>query len=180
LSQSVPPEVLAALKAVGAALVLGVALLVIARAAARWRSSNADADAAGEERDSLWEPDRLKRALIAWLRGLFHRNAPVLAGESNQAATSPRNGSLAAVISVRELYRQLLGLGETAGAHRLAITTPLEHLPSLQQRLEPEADIARLTAAYVRVRYAEQEASGAEVASLQDQLQSVRPRDADG
>ncbi len=180
LSQSVPPELLAALKAVGAALVLGVVLLVIARAAARWRSSSADADAAGEERDSLWEPDRLRRALIAWLRALFRRGSPVVAGESNRDATPPRSGGTPAVASVRELYRQLLGLGEAAGSRRMPITTPLEHLPSLQRRLEPEADIARLTAAYLDARYAEQEASAAEVASLRNQLGRVHPRDANG
>ena len=38
------------------------------------------------------EPDRLKRALIAWLRALFRRGSPVEAAESNQAATSPRGG----------------------------------------------------------------------------------------
>src|SRR5216683_6185780 len=121
LSQSVSPELLATLKALGAALVLGVVLLLIARAAARWRSSNADADAAGEERDSLWEPDRVKRALTAWLRSLFRRGSPALANQSNLAAASaPR--SRPAVVSVRDLYRQLLGLGETAGARRRPTT----------------------------------------------------------
>ena len=80
--------------------------------------------------------------------------------------------------SVRELYRQLLRLGETAGARRLPITTPLEHLPSLQHSLQPEAEIARLTAAYVDVRYADQDASTTEVSSLRDQLERVHPRDA--
>ena len=88
LAQSVPPEVLATLKALGAALLLSMALLVIARAAARWRSSSADAEDAGEERDSLWEPDRFKRALLAWLRALFRRRLAVQADHSNQVATS--------------------------------------------------------------------------------------------
>jgi hypothetical protein len=179
LSQSVSPEVLAVLKAVGAALVLGVALLAIARVAARWRSSNADADAAGEERDSLWEPGRLRRALIAWLRALFRRGSPVLAGELNLPTGAPSGGTMPAGASVRELYRQLLGLGESAGARRLPTTTPLEHLPTLQLSLEPEEDIARLTTAYVDVRYADQEASVAEIANLRDQLERVHPRDAD-
>jgi len=80
--------------------------------------------------------------------------------------------------SVRELYRQLLGLGETAGARRLPITTPLEHLPSLQRSLEPDDDIARLTMAYVAARYAEQEAPAAEITHLREQLEHVHPRDA--
>jgi hypothetical protein len=178
VAQSVPPELLAALKAVGAALVLGVALVVIARAAARWRSSSADADAAGEERESLWEPDRFKRALIAWLRALFRRGAPALAGQANQLAASAQDDTAPALATVRELYRRLLGLGETAGVRRRPVTTPLELLPSLQRSLEPDEDIARLTTAYVAVRYAEQEASASEIASLREQLEHVHPRDA--
>ncbi len=58
------------------------------------------------------------------------------------------------------------------------MTTPLEHLPSLQRTLEPDEDIVRLTAAYVAVRYAEQEASPGEIASLREQLEHVQPRDA--
>jgi hypothetical protein len=114
--------------------------------------------------------------LIAWLRALFRRGGPVLADVSAQAAVSARGSAMPALASVRELYRQLLGLGETAGARRLPITTPLEHLPALQRRLEPEADIARLTAAYVEVRYAEQEASAAEIANLRAELERVHQR----
>jgi hypothetical protein len=181
LSEGVSPELLAVLKAAGAALVLGVALLLIARAAARWRSTSTEVDAVAEERDSLWAPGRLKCALIDWLRGLFRRGSTVAASQSNHAPTSARGAATAAgVASVRQLYRQLLGLGESAGARRLSITTPLEHLPSLQHSLEPEENIARLTAAYNEVRYAEHDASAAEVASLQDQLEHVHQRDAPG
>ena len=83
-----------------------------------------------------------------------------------------------ALATVRELYRQLLRIGDTAGARRLPMTTPLEHLPSLQRTLEPDEDIARLTAAYVAVRYGEQEASPNEIANLREQLERVHPRDA--
>src|SRR5579859_4274993 len=124
LSQVVPPELMVILKAAGAALVLGVALVVIARAVARWRSSHADPDAVGEERDSLWEPGRLRRAVMAWLRGLFRRASTVGADIVNAPVMSVAGGPLPAVLSVRELYRRLLGVGESAGARRLAITTP--------------------------------------------------------
>jgi len=177
LSQSISPELLAALKAVGAALVLGVVLLVIARAAARWRSSTTDADASGEERDSLWDAERFKRALLTWLRALFRRGSPALAIAGNQVDVPAQRAISPALASVRQLYRQLLRVGETAGARRLPMTTPLEHLPSLQRTLEPDEDIARLTAAYVAVRYAEKEASPDEIASLREQLEHVQPRD---
>jgi hypothetical protein len=180
LSEGVSPQLLAVLKAAGAALVLGVALLLIARAAARWRSSSADVDAVAEERDSVWAAGRFQRALIEWLRALFRRGSSIAVGQSNEAPTSARETASPAVASVRELYRELLGLGESAGARRRSITTPLEHLPSLQHSLEPAENIARLTAAYVEVRYAEHEASSAQAASLQDQLAQVHRRDAQG
>ncbi len=179
LAQSVSPELLAALKAIGAALVLIMALLIIARALSRWRASTIDANAAAQERESLWEPGRFKRALLAWLGALFRRGAPVLSVDSNLAAASAADGAAPTLASVRQLYRQLLGLGETAGARRLPTTTPLEHLPTLQRSLEPDADIARLTTAYVAVRYAEQEASATEVARLRVQFERIHARDAE-
>ena len=72
----------------------------------------------------------------------------------------------------------MLGLGESAGARRLSITTPLEHLPALQYSLKPEEDVAHLTAAYIEVRYAEHEATPAEVTRLGEQFERVHPRDA--
>lgn len=178
LSQSVSPELLGALKALAVALLLGAALLVIARATAHWRSSSADAQAASEERDSVWEPDRLKRALIAWLHALLRRGSPARADLPDPAEAAAGGGAMPAVVSVRELYRHLLRLGELAGARRLPITTPLEHLPALEQSLEPQEDIAGLTAAYIEVRYAEQEASNERIGDLRDRLGRVRTRDA--
>ncbi|MCA1646371.1 MAG: DUF4129 domain-containing protein [Chloroflexi bacterium] len=157
---------------------LTAVLLVIARAAARWRSSSADAQAAGEERESLWDPERLRRALIAWLVALFRRASPAPASVSSTAASGVQIGTAPSATSVRELYRQLLGLGETVGAHRRPFTTPLEHLPALQQSLVPEDDVAQLTAAYLAVRYAEHEATQAEIAHLRDRLDRVHARDA--
>ena len=75
LSLEISPELAAVLKAAGAAVLLVAALLIVARAASRWRLSSADADATEEQRDSVWEAGRLRRILLAWLRRLFAKKA---------------------------------------------------------------------------------------------------------
>jgi uncharacterized protein DUF4129 len=74
------------------------------------------------------------------------------------------------------VYRQLLWLGESVGARRPAAATPLEHLPALQHSLTPEDDVVGVTLAYLSARYAEIEASTAEVEALRDRLNQLRPR----
>jgi hypothetical protein len=171
----ISPELLAVLKAGGAAVLIVTALVVVARAASRWRLSSADADATDEQRESVWEPGRLKRLLLAWLNALlarFRRGAPPLVETSAQA----EGPQAARASSIRELYRQVLRLGASAGARRQAATTPLEHLGPLQDSLEPADDVAQLTAAYLRVRYAEVEPTPAEAAAARDQLDRLHPR----
>ena len=176
LAQEIPPELLVALKAAGAAALLIAALLVVARAASRWRRTSADAEATDEQRDSLWEPGRLTRALLALWRRLFRRGAAP-AGPSAALATGVlERGARGELSSIREVYRQLLQLGESVGAHRVVAATPLEHLPSLQRSLEPADDAAKVTAAYVRVRYAELDASTAETAAAREELTRLHPR----
>jgi hypothetical protein len=80
--------------------------------------------------------------------------------------------------SVRQLYAELLRLGERSGARRAAATTPLEHVPALHGRLEPEQTVDQLTDAYVQVRYAETELPAAVAAELRDQLAQVHPKHA--
>jgi hypothetical protein len=176
-SQQIPPELQFVLKLVVAAGLLAAALLFVARVAARWRPTSQDADLTEEERESLWEPGRLSRALLAWLRGLLgrgrHGAAPSVAAAS-QVAVAPGRRDLS---HIRQLYRALLEQGEAAGAHRAAATTPLEHESSLERALEPSASIADLTDAYVRARYAEEEPAPARTVLLSERLEQVRPRD---
>ncbi len=75
-AEQVPPELLLALKAAGAAIILGIALLIVARSLSRWRATSGEADATNEERDSLWDAQRMRALLREWLRWLFRRAAP--------------------------------------------------------------------------------------------------------
>jgi hypothetical protein len=177
--EQVPPELLFAVKAALAAILLGVVLLVVARTLSRWRPSSADADATNEERDSLWDARRARGLFINWLRRLLRRGraAPV-----NSAATDANAVVLdhaRQLSSVRALYARLLALGEATGAPRAAGTTPFEYLPALNSALEPEMPLTRLTEAYVRVRYAEdEEPADTESAALRDDLGRVRAKGA--
>jgi hypothetical protein len=171
----IPPEVILALKAAGAVLLLALGLMLVARALARWRPARVEDEAAEEERDSVFDRARLWNALRAWLGSLFGRSAQSAVGLSS-GAEAVLVGQDVRGASVRELYRRLLRRGEDGGAHRAAATTPLEHLPALRNVLEPDDDVAALTDAYIEARYAERTAVEAEIDTLRARLDAVRPK----
>jgi vacuolar-type H+-ATPase subunit I/STV1 len=74
------------------------------------------------------------------------------------------------------LYRRVLRLGESAGARRAIATTALEHLPTLQQSLEPTEGLTDLTDAYLRARYAEIDSTPGEIAELRQGVDRLRPK----
>jgi hypothetical protein len=174
LAMALPPEVLVVLKAVGAVLILAAALLLVARALARWRPRSAETDATEEERDSVWDAGRLRAALWAWLRGLLRRRSPSPAAVPS-APIVELPVAVSALSNVRELYRYLLALGTAAGSPRPVADTPYEHLPALNGSLEPADDLAQLTEAYVHVRYAEDEPLPEAVDALRLRLERVHP-----
>jgi hypothetical protein len=176
LSEQVSPELLMALKAAGAALLVLVALAVVVRGLARWRPSSAEADATNEERDSLWNAAQLRALLLAWLRRLLRRGRPgaVPLGEGRAATADLAPAPL--LSSIRQLYGRLLEQGEAAGASRAASTTPLEHQPVLTRALEPDQVVSDLTRAYLQVRYAETDVADDEVVELAQELAQVQPR----
>jgi hypothetical protein len=172
----ISPELLMVLKAAGAALVLVAVLVIVARTASRWRLSSADAEATDEQRESMWVPGRLKRMLLAWLDKLLGRFRRRAAAVSVEAPLAAEVAQTVRVSSIRELYRQVLRLGESAGAAREAATTPLEHLGPLQRSLEPADDLSSLTQVYLKVRYADVEPTPAEAAAARDQVDRLHPR----
>jgi hypothetical protein len=171
-SQVIPPEVLVALKAVGAAGLLLVALVLVARAVRRWRPSSADAVVINEERDSVFDGRLLLRVWLEWLRRLFGRRARL--GPDRLAAPAPVMVESEPTLSVRALYRRVLSLGESAGARRAIATTALEHLPTLQHALEPAEGLTDLTDAYLKARYAEIDSSPDEIAELRQRVDRLR------
>jgi hypothetical protein len=171
--QLLAPEVLDTLRAIGVVVLLVVALLLVARTVARWRPGSTLGDAVEEERDTLWDANRARAMLLAWLRGLFHRRRTRVATSPHPDPLPEGEGS-APERSVREVYRRLLRLGTAAGAAREPSVTPFEHLPSLTRALEPENDLEHLTDAYVLARYAESEP--ADVTDLERRLDRIQHR----
>jgi len=118
----------------------------------------------------------VRLALLTLLRRLLRRSSLSSPPPPGVVASGPEGRATREASSVRELYRQLLQLGESVGVLRAIDTTPLEHLPALQNFLEPADNVEHLTDAYLKARYADVEASGAEAESWRQQLERVRPR----
>ena len=178
LAEQVPPWVIPTLKAAGAALAVAIVLLIVARALSRWRPSSADADATNEERDSLFDPQKLRALLLSWLRRLLRRHRPIASAASAPDTAETGETEVAQLSSVRQLYVRLLREGEAVGVKRSVATTPLEHEGPLEGALDPDEVIIQLTDAYVQARYGELEPDAAQRAALRDQLARLHPIDA--
>jgi hypothetical protein len=174
-AQLVPIDLVMALKALGAALLVVCGLLIVARAVARWRPSSADAEATNEERDSVFDARRARKLWLEWLGRLLRRRATIPDRQARLTTQDLAGAVPAELLSVRDLYRHLLRLGDAVGVRRALATTPIEHLPLLQESLEPADHVADLTQAYVQARYAESEAQPGEVDALREAVQRIRP-----
>lgn len=149
-----PPEwlLVVQLLIVGLLIVFGLRALVRLIA---WRRRPEPVGEAREERDSLWSWTLLAAALRAWLaelRGRFGRQ-PEEAAAPEPVASAPAPAEPPPVLTLRAIYRRLLGLGVMAGVARGAGATPFEHAPRLAARLGAAEDVAWLTRAYVAARY---------------------------
>lgn len=146
-----PPDVIQGLQWLAVAAVLGLALALIVLAVTRARRHRVEADVE-EMRESIWSWSGLAAGLKARLRSLADRlrrtgRQPVSGGPP----LSPE------ALTVREIYRQFLGLMARRGLPRRADETPLEFLGRVRPDLEPLVPEAEeLTRAYLRVRYGEQ------------------------
>jgi hypothetical protein len=147
-------------------LVILVALWLVVRSFRRWRmreygtpggvreTIDAEGTLAGDLADYL--RDQWRRLREADLRRLFQR----LGREMG---------------SVRAIYVSLLALFAAADHPRQPEQTPFEFQPVAEDVLPTrEAEIAAITAAYVRTRYGELEITPEELAHLQEAWQRVR------
>ncbi|MBV9577418.1 MAG: DUF4129 domain-containing protein [Chloroflexi bacterium] len=178
LNQQLTPELIAALKAVGAALLLVVVVVLVARGLSRWRPSGADADATNEERDSLWNGRTAWGSVLAWLKRLFSRRRAATNSVLPTSVETPSDVKSSGLPTIRELYAELLHVGEVAGAPRAPGTTPLEHLPALSASLEPEPVMSELTDAYLQVRYADIDVPNEQARALSEEVRQVHSKGA--
>ncbi len=145
-----PPAVIQGLQWLAVAAVLGLGLVLIALAVGRARQRRAETDVE-ELRQSLWSWSGLAAGLMARLRALTGRlRRPRREPTAADLFTSPE------ARTVREVYRQFLGLMAGLGRPRRADETPLEFLGRVRPDLEPVVPEAEeLTRAYLLVRYGE-------------------------
>ena len=151
---NLPPEWALIAQYLITVLLIVAGLRALARLIVRRRRQERAEDVV-EERESLWYWGLLVEALRTWLAGLRARfspqPAPAATAADLPAAAHPVES--APVLTIRGLYRRLLGMGVMAGVTRAAGATPFEHEPRLATRLGPAEDVAWLTAAYVETRY---------------------------
>lgn len=165
-----PPELLLAIKVV-AAVVLGiVALWILVRAFTRiggwWQHDDVE-----EIHDSVWSWPGVG-ALWRLLAGRL--NSPSGTGVSDDGA----NPDTTDAGRIRQIYRQLLLLGDSIGHPRQPWETPLEYESRLKcdSCLQGEDEVQLVTESYLRVRYASPNSGQPNpdrVRSALDQLQAL-------
>ena len=172
--QELPPELLAAVQWLTIGMVVLVGLLLVARMVL-WRQERERKPGDDEERDSVWSWSELAAIVRTWLSDLLARLFPRRVATASTAATiSPTTPESPAALTVREVYRQLLALGASVGRPRGRHTTPREHLPALQDGLDPDDDLDELTRTYERARYGSSAPTDPEVDDARARLDRVR------
>ena len=150
----IPPALTQGLQWLAVAAVLGLGLVLIALAVVRARRRRTEADVE-EVRQSLWSWSGLAAGLKARLRSLAGRLRRIPAAPAADLPTSPE------ARTVREVYRQFLGLMAGLGRPRRADETPLEFLGRVRPEVGPVVPEAEeLTRAYLWVRYGERTLPG--------------------
>lgn len=159
LQQHLPVPVLLALLLSMFAVLLSVWLAMRLR---MWRN-----EAEEEERSSIWS----WRLFWSQLRQVLSHLRPTFGnGASNARSHGPEASPQ--VSSIRQLYAAVLRWCGARERPRRPAVTPLEFEPALGE--EAEAVLAHdLTAAYVRIRYAEAELSPEEVDKLRERWEAA-------
>jgi len=104
-----------------------------------------------DERQPLWEAEADLR-----VGGLLRRKWEQLRALMVQMGRFGFHRRLYAAVSVRAIYANVIRLAERQGFPRPPARTPYEFLPTLARAFPGhEADLARVTEAYVRVHYGE-------------------------
>jgi hypothetical protein len=170
---NVPPELLQLLQWVATGLIILAGLILLARAIFWWGARERDEEAP-EERDSVWSWALPAAALRAWLRRLRDRLRPRRPPPAPAPSAAP--AAPAGVLTVREIYRRLLGLGAAAGVPRRPVTTPDAHRPPLGARLAAEEEVAAVTAAYIAARYGPTPPPPGEVEAVRRQWERLAGR----
>lgn len=155
-SAGLPPELVAGMKVAVVALVVGLALLLLARALFRQRADRNPAE--DEERESVWSWDEARGDLRGLMNRLFGRLRGSGTALADLAGAAARHDDLT---TVRGVYRALLRTAEREGAPRRPEQTPREFGETLAHWFATaREDVTLITDAYQRVRYGRDGAQG--------------------
>jgi hypothetical protein len=125
----------------------------------------------GDESQSLWDEDRED----AGADGLLRRGWQRIRDMAGKLADLPVSRRLYAAISVRYIYANVIRLAERRGFPRPLACTPNEFVTTLERAFPGHgADVAHLTAAYVKVHYGEVPANRSELVSLRESWERLR------
>jgi hypothetical protein len=150
---------------VGILFVLLVVILTLVGLQAR------DEGREGSERESVWEGFRLDRGLGRWRQRLR---------EAGAAVGDALAGRWLAALTIRRIYAQLCAWAARAGYPRARYETPYEYLKTLQAAFpRRRQDLARVTRAYVAVRYGEVPERVEELEAVREAWERIR-RPAEG
>lgn len=162
LLKDLPPELVSGALWGMAALVIAILVILVAVSIVRARRRARRKD--GDERESVWSGEAVLSGLGQVWRRLWARRRPAARGHD-----------LPAVSAIRAIYRELLQIGAALAAPRAAHQTPYEYRPMLAARLpDREAEIASLTEAYARVRYASSQPDAAEIERARAALDRIK------
>lgn len=164
------PPILAATQV---ALTVGVPLLIVLIVAlVTWQRLRRNRrDRAGDTHESLLSARAVARNLLDLLRSGRDRLGD-LAGLVDRFGVGQR---FLSAVSIRRIYANLLRLATRAGYPRTATQTPFEYLETLYEALPgSEADVQRITQAYVDAHYGRVPDTREELQRIRDCWERVR------
>jgi hypothetical protein len=130
-------------------VILAVAAGVLIWVVMQLRKENQRKQPEGDEQ-SILERGELWRMLQAFLRQRWGN----LMQDMANAVDFRRRQRARAAARIRQIYADLLDLGEELGCARPEAQTPLEFMPSLEVSIPTvEAELEMITSAYLKVRY---------------------------
>jgi len=148
--------------AIGAGVVLGVAILLLYLDKTRRRTVREQAEEAEAE-------------AVTFGSGILGRGAQALRDMAGLVRRFGVSRQLLAAVSVQNIYANLCRLARRRGYGRRPAQPPDDYLPTLARAFSGQEEaLARITAAYMRVHYGERPVTFAELAQLRADYHQVR------
>ena len=114
-------------------------------------------------------------SLIKFVRQVFLRNIKHLGRQIEVGLNRFRRDRRQAAARIRQIYQQLMAVCQDLGVSKAEAATPLEFLPKMVKIFPGhEAELERITAAYIKVRYGEFPEDLTELQALETAWQTLQ------